>query len=104
MGGPRSEGYEHFKRYCCQGYNIIRRQAPLLLSLLELLRDAGIHDFSVWQDADKAIDGVKEKLQLHLEDEAIAEEFLLKKLHENLKSLFPGVIDFLHNIAMSLKD
>ena len=67
MGGPRSEGYEHFKRYCCQGYNIIRRQAPLLLSLLELLRDAGINDFSVWQDADKAIDGVKEKLQLHLE-------------------------------------
>jgi hypothetical protein len=104
MGGPRSEGYEHFKRYCCQGYNIIRRQAPLLLSLLELLRDAGINDFSVWQDADKAIDGVKEKLQLHLEDEAIAEEFLLKKLHENLKSLFPGVVDFFHNIAMSLKD
>lgn len=42
MGGPNSRNYDRFKRYCCQAYNILRKSANLVLSLLNLMRDAGI--------------------------------------------------------------
>ena len=47
MGGKDSVGFAAFQRYCCQGYNILRYKAPLILSLLNLLKDSGIKDFCV---------------------------------------------------------
>ena len=42
MGGISSANYQRFCRYCGQAYNILRKSANLVLSLLNLMRDAGI--------------------------------------------------------------
>ena len=42
MGGPTSRNYVRFVRYCCQAYNVLRKSARLMLSLLSLMADAGI--------------------------------------------------------------
>jgi hypothetical protein len=104
MGGRGSPGFDRFKRYCCQGYNVLRRRAPLLLSLLELLRDAGINDFSVTQNPDTVMDVMKEKLRLDLgTDEAGAEQFLLGKLEASVSALFPELMDIVHSVAVNMR-
>jgi phosphatidylinositol 3-kinase len=42
MGGPTSEYYRQFALFCGQAYTILRRSAGLILSLLNLMREAGI--------------------------------------------------------------
>ena len=102
MGGKDSVGFAAFQRYCCQGYNILRYKAPLILSLLNLLKDSGIKDFCVTQNANQVIEQVKEKLRLDLsvEDEASAEEHLKAKLEDSVSAIMPVLMDMVHGAAV----
>ena len=105
MGGKDSVGFAAFQRYCCQGYNILRYKAPLILSLLNLLKDSGIKDFCVTQNANQVIEQVKEKLRLDLsvEDEASAEEYLKAKLEDSVSAIMPVLMDMVHGAAVATR-
>ena len=105
MGGKDSVGFAAFQRYCCQGYNILRYKAPLILSLLNLLKDSGIKDFCVTQNANQVIEQVKEKLRLDLsvEDEASAEEHLKAKLEDSVSAIMPVLMDMVHGAAVATR-
>lgn len=100
MGGPESSYYENFLQYCCQAYNIIRKNANLFLNLLNLMRDANIPDME--PDPDRVIDKVRENFQLQMDDEAAEKEFL-KVLDDSVAALFPHISDFIHTIATRLR-
>ena len=53
MGGSDSPHYRHFRTYCCEAYNILRKSANLILSLFHLMAGAAIPD--VRQDPEKAM-------------------------------------------------
>ena len=53
MGGSDSLHYRHFRTYCCEAYNILRKSATLILSLFHLMAGAAIPD--VRQDPEKAM-------------------------------------------------
>ena len=53
MGGSDSPYYRHFRTYCCEAYNILRKSATLILSLFHLMAGAAIPD--VRQDPEKAM-------------------------------------------------
>ena len=42
MGGPAHLNYQRFVKYCCQAYNVLRRSTNVVLSLILLMRDAGV--------------------------------------------------------------
>ena len=44
MGGQNSENYRLFLGYAFQAYHILRRNAALLITLLEMMMDANIKD------------------------------------------------------------
>ena len=44
MGGAHSEGYRNFRSKACQAYKLLRRHATLIVNLLYLMADSGIHD------------------------------------------------------------
>ncbi|RYG47273.1 hypothetical protein EON67_08720 [archaeon] len=50
MGGPDSNNYHRFKSYCCQAYITLRKSVDLIMSLLNLMRDAGIEALAMSPD------------------------------------------------------
>jgi phosphatidylinositol 3-kinase len=44
MGGETSKDFELFKQLCVEAYNILRKNANLILNLLSLMADANIPD------------------------------------------------------------
>jgi phosphatidylinositol 3-kinase len=46
MGGPDSQEYKAFLSFCLQAYRVLRKSASLVLTLIRLMRDAGIKDLS----------------------------------------------------------
>jgi len=53
MGGADSDHYRRFRTLACEAYNILRKSASLLVSLLHLMAGASIPD--VQSDPDKAM-------------------------------------------------
>lgn len=53
MGGPESSYYVQFRRYACEAYNILRKNADLILSLFHLMAGASIE--AIRQDPEKAV-------------------------------------------------
>eukprot|EP01138_Halocafeteria_seosinensis_P006251 gb/GECG01006392.1/.p1 GENE.gb/GECG01006392.1/~~gb/GECG01006392.1/.p1 ORF type:complete len:1074 (+),score=112.44 gb/GECG01006392.1/:1-3222(+) len=96
MGGVKSEYYKQFRKYCCQGYTIIRRSANLFLNLLNLMRDAGIADMGAHPEV--TLMKVQEKFRLDVNDEQ-AERYFLQLVDESVAALFPHLTDFIHNIV-----
>jgi len=99
MGGRDSEDYQQFKRYCCQAYLILRKNATLLCNILELMSEAGINDLSVHQDSLTVITKVRERLCMDKTDDEEAQAFLQAKLKESAGALSAVVMDRLHNIS-----
>ena len=64
MGGSDSRYYRHFRTYCCEAYNILRKSATLILSLFHLMAGAAIPD--VRQDPEKAMLKLQVCLSYHI--------------------------------------
>lgn len=99
MGGGDSKGYQKFKEYCCTAYNILRKNAKLIINLFVLMVDANIPNItSETHDPYKNIMKVQEKFKLELNDqEAIV--FMQSILNESEKALFPQITETFHRWA-----
>ena len=53
MGGADSAHYRRFRTLCCEAYNILRKSAGLILSLVHLMAGASITD--IRPDPEKAL-------------------------------------------------
>lgn len=102
MGGIGSAEYKSFCSLAVQAYNLLRKNAALVLNLLHLMADAGIEDLSnnLSADADGVIAKVEERFRLELTDEQ-AENFFLGLINETLAAIAPVLMDFIHNISVA---
>jgi phosphatidylinositol 3-kinase len=96
MGGAESKGYLKFKELCCTAYNILRKNAHLILNLFCLMVDANIENIiSSNGDHFKNIMKVQEKFKLELSDEE-AIIYMQSILNESEKALFPQITETFH--------
>ena len=102
MGGQESMEYRQFCSLACQAFNLLRKNAGLILNLLHLMSDAGIEDLSnnPSGDADGVITKVEERFRLELTDEQ-AEGYFLGLINDCLMALAPRVMDVFHQIAVA---
>lgn len=96
MGGSDSPYYRHFRTYCCEAYNILRKSATLILSLFHLMAGAAIPD--VRHDPEKAMLKLQEKLRLDMSDED-AVEWMQQLLNDSATALMPQITDRTHRWA-----
>jgi len=100
MGGPESAGYARFQTLACEAYNILRKSAPLFLSLTRLMTSAGIPDIS--GDVEKTLGKLEDKFALGLDDGAAVQHFAAL-LEESASALFESLKENAHRIAMYLR-
>jgi phosphatidylinositol 3-kinase len=112
MGGSKSEGYLKFKDLCCTAYNILRKNAHLILNMFVLMVDANIKDITgLNQQGGSASDNamnlpdplknlmkVQEKFRLDLSDTQ-AMIFMQSIINESEKALFPQITETIHRWA-----
>lgn len=100
MGGAHSIGYEQFLKKCCLAYKYLRYHSQLIISLLDAMCDAGLKDMKM--SPELCVLKVQEKFRLDLNDEA-AEIYFLSVINASVKTLFPVVVDKLHEWALNWK-
>ena len=96
MGGSNSESYRQFHSYCCEAYNILRKWAPLILNLFQLMEGARIPDIS--NDPEKAMLKLQEKFRLDLNDEE-AGQWMQKLINDSASALMPQLLETAHRWA-----
>ncbi|CRG97931.1 phosphatidylinositol 3-kinase, putative [Plasmodium gallinaceum] len=100
MGGAHSVGYEQFLKKCCLGYKYLRYHSKLIISLLDAMCESGLKDMKT--SPELCVLKVQEKFRLDLNDEA-AEIYFLSVINASVKTLFPVVVDKLHEWALNWK-
>ncbi|CAH1760959.1 5700_t:CDS:10 [Entrophospora sp. SA101] len=93
MGGANSIHYLRFRSYCYSAFNILRKNANLILNLFALMVNANVPDIKI--EPDKAVWKVQEKFRLDLtEEEAI--KYFQNLINDSVSALFPQVIETIH--------
>ncbi len=87
-------------RYCVLAFDILRKNANLILNLLSLMADANIPHMA--SDPEKSILRVQDKFKLELTDEE-AEQYILGVVDMSLTAFFSTINDRLHTFAISWK-
>ncbi|EUD68274.1 phosphatidylinositol 3-kinase [Plasmodium inui San Antonio 1] len=100
MGGAHSVGYEQFLKKCCLAYKYLRYHSKLIISLLDCMCESGLKDMKM--SPELCVLKVQEKFRLDLNDEA-AEVYFLSVINASVKTLFPVVVDKLHEWALNWK-
>jgi len=95
MGGEDSKDWELFKQLCIEAYNILRKNANLILNLVSLMADANIPDIA----NDKCLLQIQDKFQLDKNDQE-AGESLQKLMQESVTALFPRLSERIHKWKM----
>ena len=94
MGYPDKDNWnKNFKTKCCQAFNCLRKSAALILSLMTLMKDAGISDLKI--DPDTALLKMQERFRLDLTDEE-AERYFLVLINDCLQAILPRIIEQAH--------
>ena len=101
MGGAESQLFEHFLRLCCDVYNVLRRHAGAIFSLIRLMVDAGITDLSEKQLPEEVLTCVRDHLKLELQDDAAAIH-LRGVIRDSATSFMPVVLEHVHKFAVQL--
>ena len=96
MDGENSPMFGQFVETCGEAYNILRENANLLFSLLQLMISAEIPELRSKKD----IMYMREKLMLHLSPEDAAKHFE-KEIYKNMKSTKQKMNDAAHLIRRS---
>ncbi|RNF09908.1 class III phosphatidylinositol 3-phosphate kinase [Trypanosoma rangeli] len=104
LGGPQSERYAEFKSYCCSSYNIIRKHAPLILSMFLLMVDASIPQISGDGKMDPRVNllKVQDKLRLDLSN-AQAAQYITNVIADSVGSIFTNLWDVIHVAAQATR-
>ena len=89
-----SEMYQLFVDMCCRAYNIIRRNADVLESMLNLMLTANLPEVETVED----VSWVRQKLRLDLDDEAASKHFT-NLIDESLHTVTTQIMDVIHIMA-----
>lgn len=96
MGGPDSPHYRQFVQLCGEAFNILRKSANLLLSLIHLMAGSSIPD--IRSDPEKALLKVQERLRLDLDDENAA-AMIEQLLTAAQSAVLPRFAEVQHRVA-----
>lgn len=100
MGGASSANYALFKQYCFTAYTTLRKSSNLILNLFALMVDANIPDIKL--EPDKAVLKVRERFHLEMSEEEAIRHFE-GLIADSVGSIFPVVIDTIHNMMQGLR-
>lgn len=100
MGGASSTHYASFKQYCFTAYTTLRKSSNLILNLFALMVDANIPDIKL--EPDKAVLKVRERFHLEMSEEEAIRHFE-GLIADSVGSIFPVVIDTIHNMMQGLR-
>ena len=100
MGGWKSDNFCQFLSLACAAFLTLRRPENVrhLLSLIRLLEGCGLPDLENTQSIEAAIRGVRDRLQLDLNDED-AIVFMEKLIEANCASKMWIAVDAIHSLA-----
>jgi len=96
MGGNDSVHYREFVTLCGEAFNILRKSANLLLSLIHLMAGSAIPD--IRSDPEKAMLKVQERLMLGVDD-AMAAEAMEQMLAAAQAAVLPKIAEVQHRVA-----
>ena len=96
MGGPDGPHYRQFVQLCGEAFNILRKSANLLLSLIHLMAGSSIPD--VRSDPEKALLKVQDRLLLGTDDE-LAAEAMEQMLVAAQAAVLPRFAEVQHRVA-----
>ena len=91
MGGEESKEINLYKQLCVEAYNILRKDANLILNLLSLMADSSIPDLA----SEKCLLQVQERFQLEKSDEEAGQSFQ-KLMQESVTALFARLSEKIH--------
>lgn len=100
MGGASSLHYTSFKQYCFTAYTTLRKSSNLILNLFALMVDANIPDIRM--EPDKAVLKVRDRFHLEMTEEEAIRHFE-GLIADSVGSIFPVVIDTIHNMMQGLR-
>ncbi|KAM4689914.1 phosphatidylinositol 3-kinase C2 domain-containing subunit gamma [Rhinophrynus dorsalis] len=99
-GGERPQRLREFVELCCRAYNIIRRQSPLLIALLELMLNAGLPELRTVEDLKYMHNNLRPQ-----DSDPEATSYFTRKIEESLQCLPVKLNNLIHILAnMSLSE
>jgi len=96
MGGADTPHYRQFVQLCGEAFNILRKSANLLLSLVHLMAGSSIPDIRC--DPEAALLKVQERLKLEMNDEEAA-AMMEAALAAAQAAMLPRVAEMQHSLA-----
>lgn len=100
MGSSNSPHYAAFKSYCFTAYTTLRKSSNLILNLFSLMVDANIPDIKV--EPGRVVEKVRERFHLEMTEEEAMRHFE-GLIVDSVGSIFPVVIDTIHNMMQGLR-
>ncbi|KAK4692253.1 hypothetical protein P7C71_g4917, partial [Lecanoromycetidae sp. Uapishka_2] len=100
MGSSSSPHYAAFKSYCFTAYTTLRKSSNLILNLFSLMVDANIPDIKV--EPGRVVEKVRERFHLEMTEEEALRHFE-GLIVDSVGSIFPVVIDTIHNMMQGLR-
>ena len=100
MGSSTSSHYAAFKSYCFTAYTTLRKSSNLILNLFSLMVDANIPDIKV--EPGRVVEKVRERFHLEMSEEEAMRHFE-GLIVDSVGSIFPVVIDTIHNMMQGLR-
>lgn len=100
MGSSASPHYAAFKSYCFTAYTTLRKSSNLILNLFSLMVDANIPDIKV--EPGRVVEKVRERFHLEMSEEEAIRHFE-GLIIDSVGSIFPVVIDTIHNMMQGLR-
>ena len=100
MGSSTSLHYSAFKSYCFTAYTTLRKSSNLILNLFSLMVDANIPDIKV--EPGRVVEKVRERFHLEMSEEEAIRHFEAL-IVDSVGSIFPVVIDTIHNMMQGLR-
>lgn len=100
MGSSTSPHYAAFKSYCFTAYTTLRKSSNLILNLFSLMVDANIPDIKI--EPGRVVEKVRERFHLEMTEEEAMRHFE-GLIVDSVGSIFPVVIDTIHNMMQGLR-
>ena len=95
MGGSNSEHYIQFVSHMCEGFNILRKNANMIINMVLLMSDANIPDVG---EPNVVVLKLMDRFRLDLSDED-AVQHMQAVIAESVGAFFPAVFEAVHRVA-----